>query len=166
MPISLDELSSEVSEPLEVNVGTDDKPQTVIVTYRPNAITPALEDRIQGVAQRAQIGSVYRLMLLEVLESWDVEGTLPPIPYPDFAQNTAKEYADTACEKIDAENVNRTTPHVLAINAESLSLVPTSKLEKIIKAIQEEQGAKKQPSKPSAGSFGAAGAAPYRRGTG
>ncbi len=43
--ISLSELSAEVSEPIEVNVGTDENPKIVTIIYRPFATTPDLGDR-------------------------------------------------------------------------------------------------------------------------
>ena len=146
--LNLNELAQEISDDLEVNLGTTEEPKILTVKYRTNSVTPALEDKLFEVSQRSQVGSVYRLMLTEVLDSWDLEGTLPEIEGAQKSINDA-----------------RTTPHILPVDKETLSLLPISMLEKIVRAIQENQSPKKATSTNSQGSFGTAAVRPYQPGT-
>lgn len=165
MPISLDELAAEVSEPVEINIGTEEAPKIITIRYKPNGITPELEDRLFVVAQRSQIGSVYRTMLLDCLTEWDIIGTLPP--YPDAVDDgDSPEEFKQRQEKIAHENELRRVPQRLPLTWEAISLVPVNVLEKIVVAIQGAQIPKKPTSTSSRGSFGAAPVAPYQRGTG
>jgi hypothetical protein len=155
----LDELTAEVSGEISINVGTTEEPIPLNIKFRPNSVTPALEDRVFAAARYSQIGNIYRLMLTESLVSWDIKGSLKPLDLPEDTESD--DYA-----KAKKDNEKRTTPHILPVTEETISLVPVRILEKIVTAIQEAQTPSKKPSTTSRGSFGASSVAPFQPGTG